>query len=680
MTYELRPYQKEAIAAVNSSLNEPGVHPVISLPTGSGKTVVIAELATMAARFGLRVLIMSHVKELLEQTYNHIQNMKKSVTIGLYSAGLDRRETKEQIIVAGIQSLYKNVGKIGRRDIVFIDEAHLVSEDDKSRYRKVATALTETNPNVRFIGLTATPFRMRTGLITTGEKSLFNKIVYEKSVTSLIDEGYLSPIMCRVVKKEVETQGLHIKKGEYVESEIEDYIDKESIIESACNEIVERANEFERKKILIFAPNKKHAMLIQETIKEIADEECELVLGDTKSEDRDSILRRFRCGSLRYLVNLNVLTTGFDNPKIDLVALIRPTASPGLYYQMAGRGLRKAEGKDYCLLLDFGQNIKRHGPIDDLEVKESTKREARYKVCPKCGLIVKATTKICPWCKTPIPHEVVESKPRTFLTWNSSDLDPLAKRGREFFTEHGLYALSLLAQHFLNYFRAGKFDDCPLDSKGKPDVKAQFKDFIEEFGIQRSESILFFFEERMIDKKAYMQNVDFRNELYNVRPRLESYLMKGKVCPLGNIIKEAVYLFQKDEWKDAYDDYFFGRGRSPVARWKFLRSGYYNIKNDYYIERMVQFHSLITKVLESILREMFNSREEMTSFFKSLTPHYFFKGDFDNYKRNLSTDLRKTSTPDAIEVQVHYDRCCTTKWREVVLHGKDNGWIYGEIY
>lgn len=615
MPYELRPYQREAIAAVNESLNEPGINPVISLPTGSGKTVVISELATLAARVGWRVLILSHVKELLVQTYDHIRKMNKPVTIGLYSAGLNSRETGSQIIVAGIQSLYKNVEKIGRRDIVFIDEAHLVSEKDKSRYQTTVAALRAMKPDVRFIGLTATPFRMRTGLITTGEKALFNKIVYEKSVSALIDEGYLSPIMSRVVKKEVETQGLHIKAGEFVEKEVDELVNKEEMIASACEEIVDKAIEFDRKKVLIFTSSVKHAENVQKKIEEYSGEQCEIVVGETDSEDRESALRRFRHGSLRYVVNVNVLTTGFDNPRIDLVAIIRPTASPGLYYQMAGRGLRKAEGKEYCLLLDFGQNIKRHGPIDDLEVRESVKRKIKLIVCPKCGLIVKSTTRVCPWCKTPIPHEVSESKPRVLLTSNSSDLDPLAKRGREFFTERGLLTLRLLAKHMINLFRAGKYDNCPLNDKGKPEVEKHYWQTWNSFGLRNYWELT---GEGYFKREEFDRNGEFKEELFSCYGKILDLSLKGIDFPREQLLGELLRVFVCGDRRE--DDLFV----SILEKKGVLNAIEYGL----IITSHLYDHLLLTKILESFFREEFYSREEMTEFYQRPFLNKFFKKGF----------------------------------------------------
>ena len=635
MSYELRPYQREAIDAVNSCLADPGVNPVISLPTGSGKTVVIAELAVQAVKQGLRVLILSHVKELLVQTYNHIQKMDSSVNLGLYSAGLDRRETVSQVLIAGIQSLDKKVEQIGRRDIVIIDEAHLVSNEDKSRYRRTVAKLRAMNPDVRFVGLTATPYRMRTGLITTGEKTLFNRIVYEKSVSALIDEGYLSPIMSRVVKKEVETQGLHIKKGEFVEKEVDELVNKEEMIVSACEEIIDKAREFDRKKVLIFTSNIKHAENVYEKIKEISGEDCELITGETKAENRDSILCRFRYGSLRYVVNVNVLTTGFDNPRIDLVAIIRPTASPGLYYQMAGRGLRKADGKQYCLLLDFGQNIKRHGPIDDLSVMPSKKRKIKLISCPKCGLIVKRTARKCPWCGTAIPHGISLSKPTTTLTWNSSDLDPLANRGREFFTERGLLTLRLLAKHMMNLFRAGKYDNCPLiegkknpdnvHHKGQYDLSLHFSYTFGSFGIKNYWDLTRF-NDVYFKKDEFDRNIEFQEELFGYFGKVLDISLKGMTYPREQLIKEMIDCAWAWNVKERDDCRFV----SLLVWWQVMSVR--PSKMDYY-------HLAIVKVIESFLREEFVSREEMTEFYKKTFLNHFFKKDYFRFTGKVARKI-----------------------------------------
>jgi len=189
-----------------------------------------------------------------------------------------------------------------------------------------------------------------------------------------------------------------VRAGEYVASEVEDLMDEDNLVLSACREIVTRAAD--RKSVLIFASGVRHAQHVARVLGERHGVECGFVCGDTLPFERDDTLRRFRSGALRYLVNVNVLTTGFDAPNIDCVALLRPTLSPGLYYQMVGRGFRLHPGKADCLVLDFGGNVLRHGPVDQLRVDDAARGEgeAPVKECPTCHEIVAAGYAICPAC------------------------------------------------------------------------------------------------------------------------------------------------------------------------------------------------------------------------------------------------------------------------------------------
>jgi DNA repair protein RadD len=169
-----------------------------------------------------------------------------------------------------------------------------------------------------------------------------------------------------------------------VADEVEDLMDQDNLVGAACTEIVEQTQE--QKACLIFASGIRHS---EHILRVMADEhgiDCGFVTGDTPTKTRDAILARFRAGDLKYLVNVNVLTTGFDAPHIDCVSLVRPTMSPGLYYQMVGRGFRLHSGKQNCLVLDFGGNVLRHGPVDQVKVAERDRGagEAPAKECPEC--------------------------------------------------------------------------------------------------------------------------------------------------------------------------------------------------------------------------------------------------------------------------------------------------------
>lgn len=391
----LRPYQQDAVNAVYAHLRTREDNPCVVIPTGGGKTPVIATICKDAVAWQGRVLILAHVKELLQQAADKLARV--GVECGVYSAGLGRRDRRGSVIVAGIQSVYQKACDLDRFDLVLIDESHLIPPEGDGMYRQfLADALT-LNPQLRIVGLTATPFRLSSGPICTPDGFL-NTICYEIGVKQLIVEGYLSPLISKAGLTRADTSKLHVRGGEFVAGEVEQLVDDDAIVKPACKEIVELTSE--RKSVLIFSAGVEHGKHVQRTLQEFG-HECGFVCGDTPDDERAKLLERFQAGELKYLANVNVLTTGFDAPNIDCVALLRPTLSPGLYYQMVGRGFRLSPGKANCLVLDFGGNVLRHGPVDQLTIKDASKsqgNDAAAKECPKCQAVIAAGYSACPQC------------------------------------------------------------------------------------------------------------------------------------------------------------------------------------------------------------------------------------------------------------------------------------------
>lgn len=415
---ELRPYQREAVDAVYRHLREYDDNPVVVIPTAGGKTPVIATICDDAVRlWGGRVLVLAHVKELLEQTVDKLNIMAKYIRVGVYSAGLNRRDMTHPVIVAGIQSVHKRACDLCGDtpfDLVLIDEAHLIPPDGEGMYRSFLADMKMINPNVRVIGLTATPFRLSSGMICDPDHFL-NRICYEVGVRELIVKGYLCPLRSKAGVVRADTSGLHIRGGEFVAGEVEGLMNESALVSAACREIVQKTQD--RRSVLIFAAGVDHGQNIVDTLQREHGIECGFVTGETPSHKRDELLARFKgqppakglcdapVGPLKYLCNVNVLTTGFDSPSIDCVAMLRPTMSPGLYYQMVGRGFRLCEGKADCLVLDFGSNILRHGPVDDLKIKTpgAGGGDAPAKECPECQAVVHAAYANCPDCGYAFP-------------------------------------------------------------------------------------------------------------------------------------------------------------------------------------------------------------------------------------------------------------------------------------
>jgi len=408
---ELRPYQTKAVEAVYDHLRRRDDNPCVVLPTASGKTPCLAAICRDAVtKWGGRVLILAHVKELLEQAVDKLHAMAPDLwhQIGVYSAGLKSRDTDHPIILAGIQSVYRRAAELDRFDLILVDEAHMIppgnSGGGEGMYRQFLADAKVVNPNVRLIGLTATPYRMTTGTICAPDH-LLNHVCYEVGVRELIVQGYLCPLKSKAGKLKPLMSGLHLRGGEFIAGEVEALMDEDNLVTSACREIVEQTAD--RRSVLIFASGVTHALHIQRVLGEMG-HECGFVCGDTLPFERAQTLQRFKdggSGGLKYLVNVNVLTTGFDAPGIDCVALMRPTMSPGLYYQMVGRGFRLHPEKEDCLVLDFGGNIVRHGPVDALQVEDRAggKGEAPAKECPQCHAVVHAGYATCPECGHAFP-------------------------------------------------------------------------------------------------------------------------------------------------------------------------------------------------------------------------------------------------------------------------------------
>ena len=401
---ELRPYQAEAVAAVYDHLRRRDDNPCVVIPTAGGKTPVMAAICRDAVtKWDGRVLILAHVKELLEQAVDKLHAMAPDLwnQIGVYSAGLRSRDTEHPIIVAGIQSVYRRAAELDRFDLILVDEAHMLPPDGEGMYRTFLADAQVVNPNIRLIGLTATPYRMTTGTICAPDH-LLNHVCYEVGVRELIVQGYLCPLKTKAGRRKVDTSALHVRGGEFIAGEVEALMDDDMVVQSACREIVEHTQD--RHSVLIFASGVQHALHVQRVLGERG-HECGFVCGDTLPFERAETLERFKDGELKYLVNVNVLTTGFDAPNIDCVALLRPTMSPGLYYQMVGRGFRLDPSKENCLVLDFGGNILRHGPVDALHVDERAggNGEAPAKECPQCQAVIHAAYATCPECGHEFP-------------------------------------------------------------------------------------------------------------------------------------------------------------------------------------------------------------------------------------------------------------------------------------
>jgi len=396
---EARWYQSEANTAAWQFITDGRGNPLIVLPTGAGKSIVIALLIRQAVEWGQRVLVVAHRKELLQQNADKIQRLT-GLKVGINSAGLNERDIDSTVICAGIQSVYRDAAEFGRRGLVVIDEAHLISDDGGSMYRQFLDGLQQHNRRLFCVGLTATPYRTGEGSLA-GDGKLFSGVCYEAKTGALIEGGYLSKLINNPADSQADLKNVKVRAGEFVASEMEAAFTGDAIIHAAVCELTIACEH--RKSILVFCAGVSHAEQVAAALRDLTGQEVGLVTGETHAIERQRVLSDFRAGSLRWCVNVDVLTTGFDAPGIDTVAVLRATMSPGLFAQIVGRGLRIADGKTDCLILDFGGNLQRHGALDADDYGISKPRnsdgtEAPSKVCPKCKQEVYLSAVKCSEC------------------------------------------------------------------------------------------------------------------------------------------------------------------------------------------------------------------------------------------------------------------------------------------
>ncbi|NOH49498.1 DEAD/DEAH box helicase [Vibrio rotiferianus] len=386
--YTLRPYQADSVKAVIHYFRKHSTPAVIVLPTGAGKSLVIAELARLAKG---RVLVLAHVKELVEQ--NHAKYEGYGLKGSIFSAGLGRKETDQQVVFASVQSVVRNLDSFKNQfSLLVIDECHRVPDEKTSSYQKVITHLRELNPGIKVLGLTATPYRLGMGWIyqyhtrgqvRTKESRFFRDCIFELPIRYLLDENFLTParMMDAPVLSYDFSQLKPANTGRYKEAEMDMVIDK---AKRATPQIVEQIIQYakERKGVMVFAATVRHAQEIHGLLPE---GETAIVIGDTPTPERDAIIQSFKNREIKYLVNVSVLTTGFDAPHVDLIAILRPTESVSLYQQIVGRGLRLSEGKSECLVLDYAGNSYDLYQPEVGDPKPDSTSEIITIPCPACG-------------------------------------------------------------------------------------------------------------------------------------------------------------------------------------------------------------------------------------------------------------------------------------------------------
>jgi DNA repair protein RadD len=387
--YTLRPYQQEAIDNTIKFFKKKRDPALIVLPTGAGKSLVIAGLARMAKG---RVLILAHVKELVEQ--NHSKYEHYDLKAGVYSAGLNKKDSSGKVIFGSIQSVARaDESFFEDFTLLIIDECHRVNSEDDTQYGTVIKKLQKNNPHICILGLTATPYRLGVGWIyqynyhgvqKTEEKRFFKYCVFELPLEYMIKNKFLTqPVKIDIPVTSYDFSELTEMGKMYTTAQVEEILKKQKrLTPLIIKNIVDITESYDRQGVMIFSSTVKHA---KEILSCLPEGESMIIIGDTLGPERDEIIQKFKEKEFKYLVNVSVLTTGFDAPHVDVIAILRPTESVSLYQQIIGRGLRLSRDKKDCFILDYtGMGHDIYGP-EIAEKKPTTESVPVQIICPKCG-------------------------------------------------------------------------------------------------------------------------------------------------------------------------------------------------------------------------------------------------------------------------------------------------------
>lgn len=410
---KLRQYQQDAVDSVINFIKRSLEPCLIRAGTGAGKSLIVAEIARKINEIsgGKKTLVLVPSKELVEQNYDKFVAMTNS-RASIFSASAGVKCTKNSVVFATTGTVVNEVKKSRHRFAenyasVIIDEAHMTSRS----MRSIIDKMREANNNIRIIGMTATPYRLLDGYIYRNElingklksvpegkfydgsdearKPMFSVLVYSITEPQLMNMGFLTPLVVgKHDSTSYDTSSLSVKRnGQFDSEEIKQTFENQRITKTIIDEVMLIARD--RMSVIIFASTVDHA---KEILGYLPEGEAEIVTAETPRAKREEIIERSKEGKLKYLVNMQTLTTGFDSSTIDTVVMMRATESVALLQQCVGRGLRLHAGKNDCLLLDYAKNIERHSTTGDIyspiiESPTHIGNAKRHKfICPKCKI------------------------------------------------------------------------------------------------------------------------------------------------------------------------------------------------------------------------------------------------------------------------------------------------------
>jgi DNA repair protein RadD len=428
----LRPYQEEAVDKLWQFLISGPGNPLAVLPTGTGKSLCIAEFCKrMLTDYpDARIFVVTHAQELVSQNHAELKGIWPQAPAGIHNAGLSQWDVTSPIIFGSIQSMHKKAFKLQKCDIIIVDEAQSIPRKASTTWLRFIADVQAINPYLRVVGTTATAYRTDSGYLHKGKDRIFTDIAYEYSVIDAIKEGYLTEPVTRHSATQIDTSGVHVRAGEFVANELSEVACNPDVVQAIVDELVREGAD--RDGWIVFGANVKHCMMLRDeimsrgfTCEGVFSQEPENYAGGMKY-DRKRFVEDFRAKKIRCLVSVNALTVGFNAKHVGVVGLARPTCSPGLYVQSVGRGTRVVyapgfdlstrEGrllaiangpKPNCKILDFGGNSQRHGLIDRPNIREPGQGDGAipYKTCAVCGVENFIAARLCKECGEPFDIE-----------------------------------------------------------------------------------------------------------------------------------------------------------------------------------------------------------------------------------------------------------------------------------
>ena len=395
----LRPYQEIAVQDASDALDK-HKNTIVVAPTGAGKTIMLSALIGKRYSKGKKILFVQHRDELVGQNTNKFTRVNPKISTSVVDAS--EKNWSGNAVFSMVQTLSRpnNLANMSKIDMMVIDESHHAIADT---YMRIIKKVKEANESVEIVGFTATPNRGdRKGL-----KDVFNNCSHQIEVASLIREGFLVPPKTFVIDVGVQQDLQNVRKtvSDFDMGQVEQIMNKRAINEKIVEEWQEKAGN---RKTVIFCSTVIHAQDLCDEYRR-AQIRAEIVTGETPSDQRKQILHDLEHGDVQVVVNVAVLTEGFDAPPVSCIVLTRPCSYKSTMVQMIGRGLRTIDPEAHpgvikkdCIVLDFGTSVLTHGSLDegvDLDGKDQMRQgTGPEKICPNCKCLIPLNVRVCPMC------------------------------------------------------------------------------------------------------------------------------------------------------------------------------------------------------------------------------------------------------------------------------------------